>query len=416
MALSANCSGSATVQRSAPRAFDAPLTQAMLDIAQKNRANWFPWRGQFSPQLVEAFLTEYATADMCVYDPFMGSGTVLAEAARRGMPAIGVEINPAAYWLARVYSLCRLDTPAKVQLIASFERKVRQFIAHAEGQVELFSTRTAPSVTLRGLIQAISPQNDEEETLLAALAVLLEKPTCEGHELLRQWQRLRTVLLQMPVCVAPIIPILGDARRTEIPDCQVDFVLTSPPYINVLNYHHHFRAVIESLGWDALSVARSEIGANRKFRQNRFLTVVQYCIDMALALSEIRRVCKPSAKIAVVIGRVSQVHKTPFCNSQILLQLASEIAGLKAVLTQQRSYQNRFGERIVEDILHLTLEPHAYIHSVPERVEAARAIARNVLLEAEPLVPEERRRYLHDALDRLPSVVPSPIFTGEARR
>jgi hypothetical protein len=43
-----------------PSPFDAPLPASVLNIEARSRANLFPWRGQCSPQLVEALLRAYA--------------------------------------------------------------------------------------------------------------------------------------------------------------------------------------------------------------------------------------------------------------------------------------------------------------------------------------------------------------------
>ena len=59
----------------------------------------------------------------------------------------------------------------------------------------------------------------------------------------------------------------------------VDLVITSPPYINVFNYHQNYRAILEVLGFDLLKVAESEIGQPAKNRANRFRTVVQYTLN-----------------------------------------------------------------------------------------------------------------------------------------
>lgn len=45
-----------------------------LNIDNKERSNLFPWKGQFSPQLVEALLQTYAERGSFVLDPFLGSG------------------------------------------------------------------------------------------------------------------------------------------------------------------------------------------------------------------------------------------------------------------------------------------------------------------------------------------------------
>ena len=60
------------------------IPQESLDLANKFRTSLFPWRGQFSPELVELFLRKYSQDTSVILDPFVGSGTTLFEAARRG--------------------------------------------------------------------------------------------------------------------------------------------------------------------------------------------------------------------------------------------------------------------------------------------------------------------------------------------
>lgn len=98
------------------------------------------------------------------------------------------------------------------------------------------------------------------------------------------WGTLRTNIENLPKSKKIIKCYQSDARKTPLANESVDFVITSPPYINVFNYHQNYRKSVEKIGLDVLHVARSEIGANRKFRQNRFLTVVQYCMDLAEVL------------------------------------------------------------------------------------------------------------------------------------
>ena len=84
------------------------IEQGLLDIEKKERCNLLAWNGQFSPQLVEVLLEAYAPTHATVLDVFAGSGTVLYECGRRALRGIGAEINPAAFYLASVYtpSIC----------------------------------------------------------------------------------------------------------------------------------------------------------------------------------------------------------------------------------------------------------------------------------------------------------------------
>lgn len=83
---------------------------------------------------------------------------------------------------------------------------------------------------------------------------------------------------------------LNGARKISLSSNSIVFILTLPPYINVINYHQQYRSTVEQLGCNVLKVAKTEIGSNWKNRSNRFLTVIQYCLDMDQAIKEMHKV------------------------------------------------------------------------------------------------------------------------------
>jgi hypothetical protein len=334
------------------------IPQSTLNIDVRNRRNLFPWNGQFSPQLAEALLRAYASPDDTVLDPFAGSGTVLYEAARLGLAAIGTEINPAAYYMGSTYEYVNMPPGDRERALASIDRR-----------------------------------------LLETLVILPDA-----------WERLRSLILSLPYSRRSIKLWHADARR--LPKTTVaDLVDTSPPYINVFNYHQQFRAAAESLGWNLLNVARAEIGSNRKHRQNRFLTVIQYCLDMTQALAAAAAATSPSARLILVVGRESQVRGTPFFNGSIMLKLAIEVVGLACAGRQERVFKNRFGQLIYEDILHFVKDKR-----ISGQLDAARVVADSLLRDAFERAPSEAHADLHAAIESVPSVEPSPLFDPASAR
>lgn len=121
-------------------------------------------------------------------------------------------------------------------------------------------------------------------------------------------------------------------------------LITSPPYINVFNYHQKYRRSVEALGYDVLAIAKNEFGSNRKNRGNRLLTVIQYCIDMALSFKEVIRTCRDGARMIYVVGRESNVLGYSFCNSRLIFEIATQIFEIPFLLRQERVFKNRFIE------------------------------------------------------------------------
>ncbi len=396
---------------------DAPLdltsiSQNQLDIAEKKRSNPLPWHGQFSPQLAELLIREFSTAGATVFDPFVGSGTVLHEAARTGRPAVGVELNPAAVKLARVYELMGLSPSNRSECLAEVERAVFALCGHGP----LFGADAGSDAELQQkLLERLRDCTDPwAARLWTALIVLsdFESGRFSAEFVLQRWRVLADVIRMLPVSPVPVEVLHADARATGLDEDSIDLVVTSPPYINVFNYHQRFRKSVEALEWDVLKIARSEIGANRKHRGNRFLTVVQYCLDMAQVVAELQRICAPGARIILVVGRESNVRGVPFYNGALLAEVAGQFLGQGLALRQERKFLNRFGTTIVEDILHFDVPIEPAISSLDMSVirEVPADALREALANAGPDVVTD----IEEALARIEDVAPSPILPSTA--
>lgn len=317
------------------------ISQDELNIAEKKRSNLFAWNGQFSPQFIETLLSKYAEKDFFVVDPFLGSGTVLVECARKKMRAYGTELNVSAYSMAKIYELCNL-LPQKRSLLL---KETNQVIKNTINSTNSFGTLLKKNSTTK---------NTELKTILSLLVVLLDIYNNEiSNDLVKnKFESLCKIIKDLPFTESQIRAENGDARNLNLEDECADLLLTSPPYINVFNYHQKYRASVEALGVNVLSLAKSEFGSNRKHRSNRLFTVIQYCVDIALSIKEASRVLKNKSRLIYVVGRESSVLGYSFCNSELVYNLATSIFGLKCMLRQERVFRNRYGQMIYEDILH----------------------------------------------------------------
>jgi len=385
------------------------IPQAHLDIEVKTRANLLPWRGQFSPQLVQALIERYAASDGIVLDPFAGSGTVLYEAGRHDLRALGVEINPAACVLARTYELMNFDRQSRRALLEEIDHLLEEHIPRPMPLLDRAHGQLGSKEVTQALCR-LHPKvaNDSSRALLETLMVKVDfsRTDITDQRIFREWQAIRAMAMALPESDRPVRVLNCDARAMPLPDHIVDLVITSPPYINVHNYHEQYRRSAEALGWRLLKVAQSEIGANRKHRVNRFLTVVQYCLDMTQALSEITRVAKPGARIIAVVGRESTVRGIPFDNGEMVAQLGVACTGLTLLTRQERVFTNRFGERIYEDILHFI----PGTNSQEDPLQRARSVAQDFLTRARSKADAPVCRAVEAALRAVETVQPSPIY------
>ena len=76
-----------------------------IDTVNLPRHRWYYYKEGFSPNLVNKAIDELHLGDKdLILDPFNGSGTVTLTSAIRGIPSVGVEVNPFTAFIARTKS------------------------------------------------------------------------------------------------------------------------------------------------------------------------------------------------------------------------------------------------------------------------------------------------------------------------
>ena len=76
-----------------------------IDTVNLPRHRWYYYKEGFSPNLVNKAIDElHLGSDDIILDPFNGSGTVTLTSAIRGIPSVGVEVNPFTAFIARTKS------------------------------------------------------------------------------------------------------------------------------------------------------------------------------------------------------------------------------------------------------------------------------------------------------------------------
>src|SRR5439155_12958117 len=111
-------------------------------------------------------------------------------------------------------------------------------------------------------------------------------------------------------------------------------------------------------------------------------------------------VCTSDATLIFVVGRESNVRKTPFYNGAIVTRLA-QCVGLALQRRQERAFKNKFGNVIFEDILHFGIEPEGVSSHDPAEV------GMEMLRQAITYAPEESLPDLREAIAMADQIGPS---------
>ncbi len=392
------------------------ISQEKLDVKNKTRANLFNWRGQFTPEFVEYILENFSCKGNLILDPFSGSGTVLSESASKGLECYGYEINPAAYLMSKFFSFSNLKPERRIKFLQRVELALSTELKILNGQPvyqENSDYRSAYKNLLNFGKKLIKYTDNEDEKIFLLNLLFLSERDKElklKDSVLKSFSYLKKSLLGLPCAEKIIDAKLQDARTVSKNFVRaIDLIITSPPYINVFNYHQNYRGIIEIFGYDSLKVAESEFGSNRKNRGNRFRTVIQYCLDMEQSLNSFWHALKVGGKMVIVVGRKSNVRKTPFYNGSIVQEILSKMQGFKPIENLERSFTNKFGEVIKEDILVVSKADYKVDFEIGKSVAEKHLEQALVTSNDDSIILD-----LRDAIENINAIEPSPLFSPKS--
>jgi hypothetical protein len=302
--------------------------------------HWFP--GNFIPQIPSFLVQALSSPGDLVSDPFCGSGTTGVEALLIGRKA----------WLSDNNAVSSLITQAKIFLLTDPVLRSRfsescapilwQSFSPTRGDVFSQAQRSVAKwfhpdtlAQLGSIWSAIeSMENSHCRTVLQMLfsEILFScasagRPTTSGGGKRRHhwgwiadnvqpkahvWHDARRLFrshveqTEEVMCATPLFDPKGlefrlaDARQLHMVSNSVDLVVTSPPYLGMIDYANANRLTYDWFGLDMVQDRRNEIGA--RARRNNLLEPSSYLQAIRRSVEEIARVLKPQRFCAVVVG------------------------------------------------------------------------------------------------------------------
>ena len=272
----------------------------------------YPYRGKISAIDAEMVVSQL-NKSKTLLDPFCGSGTIVYEAAKHGLNAIGFDTNPLAIWLSEGKSnLANLDEQKIIdeadQIIKLSKRKklkksteLSKKTFHDDTANEIFSVaqyfrQMSPYVKaafLGSIALTARGCNHYKWTSSTVGKDIQPKRYIDFFEKFKF--KVKKHLYPIKRSKTQKISIFqNDSRELSniLKPKSIDYVFTSPPYFDGLDYTAYYGKIV----YDILEVSRAEI------KKNLIQTVKSYEQDMAKVLEEIVKVTKNDAMIIFVVG------------------------------------------------------------------------------------------------------------------
>ena len=324
-----------------------------------------PFPARMAPELAIDTLGDLDGAGV-VLDPMAGSGTVLRHAGDMGHTAIGFDVDPLAVLISRVWTtpVCddRIESVYRDVLSAALscdpadtrlswiedDNETQPFIDYwfgkeQEGELKCISwalddrSRTSVSEETRACLDVLkvalsriivtkercaSLARDTSHSRPHKVASVSDYSVYRGFE--RSVHEVRKRLLTNPPKRSCSIS-LGDARNLEVSDASVDMVITSPPYLNAIDYLRGHRMSLVWLGHrlsDLRAIRSGSVGAERGpdafqgdvediveamghiegLPRRQAGMVKRYAHDINRMVREVSRVLKPGMCATFVVG------------------------------------------------------------------------------------------------------------------
>lgn len=325
-----------------------------------------PYLGKFIPQLVEIFLRKFRPRVVC--DPFCGSGTTLVEALALGIDSVGCDISEFNCLLTKVktdkYDLDQLEADIKDICARAthydqgrlFEPQAvytnneylarwyapdalqtlllyRSLIANYQYQdvLKIILSRAARSARLTTHFDLDFPKQPQIGPYYCYKHSRTCQPTNNAAQFIQRYsydtiRRIREFASIRTEARATII--CADTRTVELPPSEL--VVTSPPYVGLIDYHEQHRYAYELLGleWKA----SDEIGAATN--GNSGIAKRAYIDGIVAAFENVKRFLTPRGRVVVIVNDKFDLYS----------EIARRI-GFKAEARLDRLVNRRTGRR-----------------------------------------------------------------------
>ncbi len=359
--------------------------------------NTHAFAAKFPPQLPQVFIQELTAPGELVLDPMVGSGTAIVEAARAGRTGIGTDIDPLAVRISSAkttaldarmaeeladkivdYAQITLATHGPDyhdRVLASFSPATREFVEYwflPETAAELGAlisgieklTAAAYRTLFEVLLSSIVITKSGGVSLARDLAHTRPHKV-EGKKIRSAISAFQEKAMKSIAALQDIADFPGraevvrsDSRNLPLVDESVHLIVTSPPYVNAIDYVRAHKFSLVWLGSDVgklgqlrrrfigakvgsdtddqvrSSTAEATLHEINERDPRRAKIARRYFQEMTCSLREMRRVLRRGKSAIVVVG--SSTVRNVVVDTALILAEIGEALGFQIAALKER--------------------------------------------------------------------------------
>ena len=342
---------------------------------------------KFFPELPRWLIKRYSQENDCILDPFAGSGTTNVEALLLKRHSVGIDIDPFSRFVSKVKV-----TPLVEKEINSAQKDLLEAILHYRPSLvnesdlpdfpyrdNWFNKEILLELTyLRKQIQCLDTSEEVKDFFKVCLSSIIRSVSNADNnctrtvirkklnKLVRPSDALKRFVKALEVKVPKMVdfsrnfpsditanfPADMDARSIKYKANHFDLALTSPPYVNAVDYPRTHQLEMYWLGFpqkSLLEVKKKNVGTESVSAQHykvehkigvpeadrvianifmqdprRAYIAFKYLDDMRKNLIEVHKVLREGGKYVIVVGN-NRIRGQLFENWKYLMPLAENV-------------------------------------------------------------------------------------------
>lgn len=288
-----------------------------------HRFHSYPAR--FIPQIPKTFIKLFTTEKDTVIDPFCGCGTTIVEAYLAGRNSIGNDFNPLACLITKAKA--RLIPDEDLNVLRKKLTEIKRYVDSDHRRYEYLKKLPKRNVSnlfnrdminelclIKESLDKIKEREAAYELALVALSAtiwaIIESEN--GVDIFANFYRKISSMVEIMKEMRQLVKeepkvtvIKGDARFLQIDSNTSPLIVTSPPYVNALDYYRVHMYNMLWLGMDFDTFRKHEIGGHSHFIANRFRLLTEYLSDMLRSMIEMNRVLEDGGICVIAVGNSS---------------------------------------------------------------------------------------------------------------